>query len=172
MIYLGFFFIDPALSHHPLRLWLLDGAGTLVFLFLYLGLFFLENPYPMLHIGGMVALGIVSSQSTPEPARSLSFAAAMLPFTVQNSDSRHDWAGRDRKHRRIVDGLLLHVNGWTFLFFGLSRPDRRGQYFLRRAQSHELSCARPTKRSSIWPRSPSANALPAICMTFLDTRCR
>src|SRR5579864_5926557 len=59
IVYLGFFFIDPVMSQASLKIWLLDGLGAAVFLVFYLGLFALENPVPLLHIGGMVTLGLL-----------------------------------------------------------------------------------------------------------------
>ena len=56
VIYLGFFFIDPVMSHVSLRIWSLDIAGALIFLLLYFGLFALESPRSRLHIAGMVVL--------------------------------------------------------------------------------------------------------------------
>src|SRR5580698_7055061 len=59
VIYLGFFFVDPVLSHAGLRIWLLDTAGAVAFLILYFGLFMVECPLALLHIGGMVVLGVL-----------------------------------------------------------------------------------------------------------------
>ena len=55
--------------YHPsrrlkgLQRWLLDIAGAVVFLILYFGLFFLERPYGVVHIGGMLALGLLYQPS-------------------------------------------------------------------------------------------------------------
>src|ERR1700747_3336675 len=59
IVYLGFFFMDPVVTHAGWPRWLLDIAGALVFLILYLGIFFLERPNPLIHIGGMVLLGVL-----------------------------------------------------------------------------------------------------------------
>ena len=44
VVYLGFFFVDPVMSHASPRIWLLDLTGVVVFLVLYLGLFAFECP--------------------------------------------------------------------------------------------------------------------------------
>jgi len=59
VVYLGFFFIDPVVSHASLGRWLLDGIGAAVFLLLYFGLFVLQNPRAIVHICGMVLLGLL-----------------------------------------------------------------------------------------------------------------
>src|ERR1700693_1573088 len=59
VLYLGFFFIQPIMDHVSLKMWLLDGLGAMVFLFLYFGLFALANPRALAHISGMVLLGLL-----------------------------------------------------------------------------------------------------------------
>ena len=59
VVYLGFFFIDPIVSHASAKVWLLDGIGAAVFLIFYFGLFLLQNPIGPLHIAGMLVLGML-----------------------------------------------------------------------------------------------------------------
>lgn len=115
MIYLGFFFVDPIMNHASLRVWLLDAGGALVFLLFYLGLFFLEHPYPPLHVAGMVALGILFQPINGGACTFFIFAAAMLPFAVKTQ-------------RAAIIGLatiggigaldcwLLHIGGWGLFY--------------------------------------------------------
>jgi two-component system sensor histidine kinase DesK len=120
VIYLGFFFIDPVMSQASLRVWLFDGAGALVFLILYFGIFVLERPYPLAHVGGMVLLGILFQPFNSGACTFFIFAASMLPFIV-----------RTRKIAIVgllvigaigaVDSLLLHGNGWR-LFYSAAFP--------------------------------------------------
>jgi two-component system, NarL family, sensor histidine kinase DesK len=83
VVYLGFFFIDPVMSHATWRIWFLDLAGAAVFLVLYFGLFLLENPYGLAHIGGMVLLGLGFQFINAGACTFLIFACAMLPFCVE-----------------------------------------------------------------------------------------
>lgn len=112
VVYLGFFFIDPVLGHATARIWFLDISGALVFLVLYFGLFALESPRALFHIGGMVLLGILFLPINSGACTFFIYAAAMVPFTVKTQ-------------RAAVFGLavvgavgateafLLHLNGWT-----------------------------------------------------------
>jgi two-component system sensor histidine kinase DesK len=120
IIYLGFFFIDPVMDHASLRLWLLDGAGAFVFLILYLGLFFLENPYSLAHIGGMVLLGILFQPINSGACTFFIYAASMLPFTVE-TQTQAVIGLLAVGSIGTIDGLLLHVNGWR-LFYSAAFP--------------------------------------------------
>ncbi len=117
-VYLGFFFIDPILSHATARIWLYDGIGAAVFLVLYLGLFWIENPVNLAHIAGMVVLGIVFQPINSGACTFFIYAAAMLPFCVKT-----------QKQAVIglitvgsvgaLEGLLLRVNGWALFYSAL-----------------------------------------------------
>jgi two-component system sensor histidine kinase DesK len=120
VIYLGFFFIDPIMDHASLRIWLLDGTGAFVFLILYLGLFFLENPYSIAHIGGMVLLGILFQPINSGACTFFIYAASMLPFTVETQTQAVIGLFAVGSIGTI-DGLLLHVNGWR-LFYSAAFP--------------------------------------------------
>ena len=118
VLYLGFFFIDPVLSHASFRIWFLDLAGATVFLFFYFGLFALQNPKAVVHIGGMLLLGVLFMPINSGACTFFIFAAAMLPFCV------------DTKTAAVVglltvgvvgaiEGVLLHINGWTLFYSAL-----------------------------------------------------
>ena len=115
VVYLGFFFIHPVMSHASLRIWLLDLAGATVFLFLYFGLFALESPRTAIHIGGMVLLGMLFLPINGGACTFFIFASAMLPFSVSKQTS----AFLGLAIVAIVgaiEGLLLHLNGWTLFY--------------------------------------------------------
>jgi two-component system, NarL family, sensor histidine kinase DesK len=115
VVYLGFFFIDPIMSHASLNRWLVDGIGVVVFLFLYFGLFALENPRSLFHIAGMVLLGLLFQPINAGACTFFIFAAAMLPFCVET-----------QKVAAIglvgigaiagTEGLFLHINGWQLFY--------------------------------------------------------
>jgi len=116
--YLGFFFLQPIYDHVGMKLWLLDGLGAVLFLALYFGLFFLENPRALAHIVGMVLLGAVYLPFNSGACTFFIFAAAIVPFCVETQ-------------RRAVIGLfligsigateawLLHFSGWGLFYSGL-----------------------------------------------------
>jgi len=118
VVYLGFFYIDPVLSHASARIWAFDIAGGVAFIFLYFGLFALVNPNFYIHIGGMVLLGIAFMPINSGACTFFIFAAAMLPFCV------------DTRTAAVVglftvgavgaiEGLVLHINGWTLFYSAL-----------------------------------------------------
>ena len=115
VVYLGFFFIDPVMSHASLRIWLLDLAGATVFLVLYFGLFALESPRTAIHIGGMVLLGMLFLPINGGACTFFIFASAMLPFSVKTQTA----AFLGLAIVAIVgaiEGLLLNLNGWTLFY--------------------------------------------------------
>ena len=118
VLYLGFFFIDPVMSHASLGLWLLDGLGAGIFLIIYFGLFVLECPRALVHIGAMVLLGILYEPINAGASTFFIFGAAMLPFCVETQTAGViglvviGAIG-------LIEGLLLHVAGWTLFYSAL-----------------------------------------------------
>jgi two-component system sensor histidine kinase DesK len=118
VIYLGFFFIDPIMSHASLKFWLLDGLGAVLFLFLYFGLFVLVNPRALAHIGGMVLLGLLFQPINGGACTFFIFAAAMLPFCVESQSAAV--AGLVAIGAvGATEGLLLHIGGWALFYSAL-----------------------------------------------------
>jgi two-component system, NarL family, sensor histidine kinase DesK len=118
VVYLGFFFIDPVVSHASQRIWTYDIVGAAVFLLLYFGLFALECPRAYLHIGGMVLLGILFQPINMGACTFFIFAAAMLPFCV--STQLAAWIGLAIIGGiGALEGLILHSNGWTMFYSAL-----------------------------------------------------
>ncbi len=118
VVYLGFFFIAPVMEHASLKLWLLDGLGAAVFLFLYFGLFVLENPRALAHVAGMVLLGLLFQPINGGACTFFIFAAAMLPFCVQSQTAAV--AGLlTIGSIGAIEGLLLHVGGWALFYMAL-----------------------------------------------------
>jgi two-component system, NarL family, sensor histidine kinase DesK len=118
IFYLGFFFVDPVLSHASAVRWTVDIAGAIVFVCLYFGLFALQNPSVFVHIGGMLLLGMLFMPINAGACTFFIYAAAMLPFCV------------DTKRMAViglatvgtigaVEGLILHINGWTLFYSAL-----------------------------------------------------
>ena len=120
LAYLSFFFIQPVLDHADLKVWLLTIVATIIFLFLYFGLFWLERPRALWLIAGMVALGLICAPYNGGASTFFVFACAFLPFCVQT----------ERKAVGLMAGIVIlaaietqvfHLSGW-FLFYagGLS----------------------------------------------------
>jgi two-component system, NarL family, sensor histidine kinase DesK len=118
VVYLGFFFIDPVVSHASEKIWLLDGLAVVVFLVLYLGLFALENPICLLHLGGMVLLGVLLEPINQGACTFFIYAGAMLPFCVETQAAAV--AGLITIGAIAgIEGLLLHIGGWGLFYSAL-----------------------------------------------------
>jgi two-component system sensor histidine kinase DesK len=118
VVYLGFFFVDPVMSHASLRLWLLDGLGAVVFLFLYFGLFVLVYPRALAHIAGMVLLGVLFLPINSGGCTFFIFAAAMVPFCVETQIAAITGLITIGSVG-LIEGLLLHVWGWQLFYTAL-----------------------------------------------------
>lgn len=116
--YLGFFFVDPIMSHASFGLWLVDGIGAAVFLVLYFGLFILQNPRAIAHIVGMVLLGLLFQPINQGACTFFIFAAAMLPFSVSSQTAAFLGLGSIGIIAGI-EGVLLHIHGWTLFYSAL-----------------------------------------------------
>src|SRR5450631_3127447 len=82
LVYLGFFFIQPVMDHFNAKQWTVDLLGAAVFVVLYLGIFLLEKPIPLVHIGGMVLLGMAYIPYNGGASAFFIFAGAFVPFLV------------------------------------------------------------------------------------------
>ncbi len=118
VVYLGFFFIDPVVSHASFRIWFLDLTGATVFLFFYFGLFALQNPNTLVHIGGMLLLGALFMPINAGACTFFIFAAAMLPFCVETKTAAV-FGLLTVGVVGAIEGLLLHINGWTLFYSAL-----------------------------------------------------
>jgi two-component system sensor histidine kinase DesK len=118
VVYLGFFFVQPIMDHVSLKMWLLDGLGALMFLFLYFGLFALANPRALAHIAGMMLLGLLYQPINGGACTFFIFAAAMLPFCVESQSAA--WAGLLAIGGvGAIEGLLLRINRWQLFYSAL-----------------------------------------------------
>ena len=115
VLYLGFFFIQPVLDHVNLRHWLFDCLGAAIFLVLYWGIFLLERPRPLIHVGGMVLLGVVFLPFNPGACTFFIFAAAMVPFMVDTQARAIACLGIVAAVAAI-EGFVLHINGWELFW--------------------------------------------------------
>jgi two-component system sensor histidine kinase DesK len=113
--YLGFFFVQPAVEHVSLNKWLWDGVGGAIFLVLYWGIFLLEKPRGLVHVAGIVLLGILFLPFNAGACTFFIFAASLLPFSVPTQRQALIGLG-------IIaaiggtEGLLLHTSVWELFW--------------------------------------------------------
>src|SRR6266446_4396690 len=115
VLYLGFFFVQPVVDHVSLKQWLFDGLGGAIFLILYWGLFLLEKPRGLVHIGGMVLLGVLFLPFNTGACTFFIFAAAMVPFSLE-TQSRAVAALCTITGIAAIEGYFLHLNAWTLFY--------------------------------------------------------
>ncbi len=138
VLYLGFFFVQPVVDHASLKQWLLDGLGAVIFLTLYWGLFLLERPRSLVHVGGIVLLGVLFLPFNGGACTFFIFAAAMLPFSV---------ATQTRAILGLVviagigatEGVLLHLSSMG-LFYAAIFPLLIGGGNVIFAERNRLNC--------------------------------
>jgi len=118
VLYLGFFFLQPIYDHTSLKLWAINILGALVFLVLYFGLFMLEGTRPLLHIAGMVLLGVLYLPINVGACTFFIFACAMVPFCVETQAAAFVVLGVIAAIAG-ADALLLKVSGWTLFYSAL-----------------------------------------------------
>src|SRR5215471_2528407 len=115
VVYLGFFYVQPVVEHVSARRWAFDIAGGLLFLLLYFGLFFLENPRGLAHVGGMMLLGMLFLPFNGGACTFFIFAAAMLPFCAPSQGWA--WIGLALVGAvGGIEGLLLHMPVWALFY--------------------------------------------------------
>lgn len=115
VLYLGFFFVQPVAEHVSRRQWIFDGVGAAIFLVLYWGIFLLERPRALVHVGGMMLLGVLYLPFNPGGCTFFIFAAAMIPFLVDTQKKAIAGLGVVAAIAAI-EGLLLHVGLWELFW--------------------------------------------------------
>jgi two-component system, NarL family, sensor histidine kinase DesK len=136
--YLGFFFVQPAVEHVSLNKWLWDGVGGAIFLVLYWGLFLLEKPRGLVHVAGIMLLGILFLPFNAGACTFFIFAASLLPFSVPTQRQALIGLG-------IIaaiggtEGLLLHASVWE-LFWAAIFPLFIGGSNIFFAERNRMNC--------------------------------
>jgi two-component system sensor histidine kinase DesK len=115
VLYLGFFFVQPVVEHVSRKQWAFDGVGATIFLVLYWGIFLLERPRPLLHVGGMMLLGVLYFPFNSGGCTFFIFAAAMIPFIVDTQGEAIAGLGIIAAVAAI-EGFLLHVSAWALFW--------------------------------------------------------
>jgi two-component system sensor histidine kinase DesK len=111
VLYLGFFFVQPVVEHVSRKLWAFDALGAAIFLVLYWGIFLLERPRPLVHVGGMVLLGVLYLPYNAGGCTFFIFAAAMVPFLVDTQARAIAGLGAIAAVAAI-EGFFLPMSNW------------------------------------------------------------
>ena len=107
VLYLGFFFVrSDREPRQPARYGLLDGIGAAVFLVLYFGLFALENPRALVHIGGMVAARHSCIMPINGGAHVLYLRGGHAPVLCRDASARPSRAWAPLAAIGAIEGLL------------------------------------------------------------------
>jgi two-component system sensor histidine kinase DesK len=138
VLYLGFFFVQPAVEHVSLNRWLWDVLGGVIFLVLYWGIFLLERPRVFVHVGGMMLLGIVYFPYNPGACTFFIFAAAMVPFML-NTQARALVGLGVIASVGALEGWMLHKSGWE-LFWAAIFPLFIGGGNVFFAERNRMNC--------------------------------
>jgi two-component system sensor histidine kinase DesK len=83
VFYFAFFLIDPIVSHFSALKWFFTILGTIAFLFLYFGMFWVSKRRALLHLLGMIVLGMAYTPYNGGANTFFIFAAACSPFLVE-----------------------------------------------------------------------------------------
>jgi two-component system, NarL family, sensor histidine kinase DesK len=118
VFYFGFFFVDPVMSHASTKVWLLDLLAIPFFLVLYFGLFFLECPRALLHIVGLLVLGVLYLPINGGASTFFIYAAALLPFCVETQAAAMVGLFTIGAIGGL-ESLLLHFSGWGIFYSAL-----------------------------------------------------
>jgi two-component system, NarL family, sensor histidine kinase DesK len=117
VLYFGFFLIEPITGHFSALKWFFTILGTIVFLLLYFGMFWVSNRQAFWHLIGMVALGVAYTPYNGGADTFFIFAAACSPFVVDT-----EWDAL--KFLLGVEAVILicwrvfHQSSWFLLFAG------------------------------------------------------
>ena len=82
--YFVFFWIDPIMGHFSPLKWVFTILGTIAFLLLYFGMFWVSHRQALLHMVGMALLGIAYTPYNGGANTFLIFVAAMSPFMLES----------------------------------------------------------------------------------------
>jgi two-component system sensor histidine kinase DesK len=115
LVYLVFFLADPVLNHATSREWFFDIVALIIFLVLYLGLFFLEKPHGLLHLGGMVLLGMLFMPYNSAACTFFIYAASIGPFVLRTQRAGVIWLAAVSVIGG-TEGLVLRAH-FVVLFF-------------------------------------------------------
>jgi len=118
LAYFGFFYIQPIADHAGAKEWALTALGTVAFLVLYFGFFWLPDRWQRVDIAVLILLGIAYTPYNGGAACFFTFAAAFVPFAFEKE--KHA-----AKSLAIFPLLALlqwwwwHLSVWELIYSGL-----------------------------------------------------
>jgi two-component system sensor histidine kinase DesK len=116
--YLGFFILEPIVDHVSRRLWIADALGTIVFLFLFFGMFWdKRSGRSWFYLSGIFLLGIGFAPINGSAATFFIYTSAFAPFLAETE------LGALRVQAIVVataalECRLLHLSWWFLLYAG------------------------------------------------------
>jgi len=116
-LYFGFFLIDPIVSHASARVWFFTLLATAVFMVLYFGLFWVSRRQAVLHIAGMLLLGVAFAKYNGGATTFFIFAAACGPFIVETETDGFKILAAIEAAAGLT-WWAFHLTGWFLLFAG------------------------------------------------------
>jgi two-component system sensor histidine kinase DesK len=115
LIYFGFFFIDPILSHAGWKKWLATALGTAIFLVFYFLYYWLKGFWQRLDLAGIVILGLAYAPFHTGAATFFIYASALAPFAVQTQAAGFGVLG-GLAAIVSLEFWLLHLS-WNYWFW-------------------------------------------------------
>lgn len=115
LVYWGFFFEDPIMSHAGWQKWLATGVGTVIFLFLYFAFYRVTRPWNYIDLATMATVGLIYAPFHYGAACFFIFTAALIPFAVTSEAGAFKLLG-------VVAGVvsleywLLHLPFWYWFW--------------------------------------------------------
>src|ERR1700686_1267823 len=85
LFYFCFFLINPLLSHANWKQWLATGLGTVAFLIIYFGFFWIKYPWNLLNIAAFILLGAGFAPFNEGACTFFVFAAAFRRYAVERN---------------------------------------------------------------------------------------
>ena len=83
LLYFGFFFIDPVVSHAGLKVWAATAFGSIAFFTLYFTFFWVADRGQRWIVAALVLLGLAFAPSNGGASTFFIFAGAFVPYAVQ-----------------------------------------------------------------------------------------
>jgi len=115
LAYFGFFFLQPILDHVSRRQWVFTGLGTIAFLALYFGIFWVDDARARLNIAGMVLLGVLFAPFNGGASTFFIFAAAFVPFAVEKRSTAVLYIAAIVAIV-LLEYRLLHLANWALFY--------------------------------------------------------
>src|SRR6476660_3705300 len=83
LVFLSFFFFQPVLDHHTTtRDWIVTAVASVVFLFIYFGIFWVKPPFSYLLLISMAAMGVGLANYNVGSSVFIIFTASFIPWVA------------------------------------------------------------------------------------------